>query len=227
MKNENLDKKQITNMIKDYKTFKNINESINNFDLSKLVTITSINKDSEGNWIYLTNNNVELFLPKEQENKISIINDNFANFVNAGHPITKYFELDGNTIIYAANFAVDAVALKEGRVYLIERKTGGWALPGGFIDSGETPQQAVVRELIEETLAKQEYIKSITPMNMIRANDPREINFFTFPFIIQMKKSAELKYADDAINGKWVLLSRSTNNLVFSHHKEIIKQVNF
>lgn len=215
-------------MIKDYNTFKTINESINDFDLSKLVTITAINKDAEGNWIYLTNDNRELYLPKYQENKLSIINDNFANFVNAGHPITKYFELDGNTITYAANLAVDAVALKEGRVYLINRKDGrGWALPGGFIDAGETTQQAVVRELMEETLAKNEDIKSITPMNMVRCNDPREINFFTFPFVIQMKKSAELKFADDAIGGKWVLLSRSTNNLAFTHHKDILKQVDF
>lgn len=215
-------------MIKDYNTFKTINESISNFDLSKLVTITAINKDAEGNWIYLTTDNRELYLPKYQENKLSIINDNFANFVNAGHPITKYFELDGNTITYAANLAVDAVALKEGRVYLINRKDGrGWALPGGFIDAGETPQQAVIRELMEETLAKNEDIKSITPMNMVRCNDPREINFFTFPFVIQMKKSTELKFADDAIDGKWVLLSRSTNNLAFTHHKEILKQVDF
>lgn len=215
-------------MIKDYNTFKTFNESISNFDLSKLVTITAINKDAEGNWIYLTTDNRELYLPKYQENKLSIINDNFANFVNAGHPITKYFELDGNTITYAANLAVDAVALKEGRVYLINRKDGrGWALPGGFIDAGETPQQAVIRELMEETLAKNEDIKSITPMNMVRCNDPREINFFTFPFVIQMKKSTELKFADDAIDGKWVLLSRSTNNLAFTHHKEILKQVDF
>ena len=120
------------------------------------------------------------------------------------------------------------MALKEGRVYLINRKDGrGWALPGGFIDTGETTQQAVVRELMEETLAKNEDIKSITPMNIVRCNDPREINFFTFPFVIQMKKSAELNFADDAIDGKWVLLSRSTNNLAFTHHKEILKQVDF
>ena len=81
--------------------------------------------------------------------------------------------------------------------------------------------------LFSKTLAKIEDIKSITPMNIVRANDPREINFFTFPFVIQMKKSTELKFADDAIDGKWVLLSRSTNNLAFTHHKEILKQVDF
>jgi len=40
-----------------------------------------------------------------------------------------------------------------GRVVLIERKRAplGWALPGGFVDVGETLEQAAVREAKEET----------------------------------------------------------------------------
>lgn len=40
-----------------------------------------------------------------------------------------------------------------GRIVLIERRhaPSGWALPGGFVDVGETVEQAVVREAREET----------------------------------------------------------------------------
>src|SRR5512142_2007139 len=49
---------------------------------------------------------------------------------------------------------VDVVILLEGdRVVLVERKNEprGWALPGGFVDEGETLEAAAVREAREET----------------------------------------------------------------------------
>ena len=217
-------------MITQFKQYK-MNESLSNFDLTKLVTIISINKDTEGNWKYNTKENGEFILPKDKVGKISLIDDNLANFVNSGHPITKYFETeqDNNVITYAANFAVDAIALNKGRVYLIERKDGrGWALPGGFIDAGENAEQAVIRELQEETLAKIDDIKGIEALDIVKANDPREINFYTFPFIIHIKNSAELKFADDAKNGKWLLLNRAVKiDLAFSHHTDILKKVSY
>jgi len=217
-------------MITQFKQYK-MNESLSNFDLTKLVTIISITKDVDGNWLYLTKENGEFILKKEDAGKLSLVDDNLANFVNSGHPITKYFETEGNNnvLTYVANFAADAIAMNEGRVYLIERKDGlGWALPGGFIDAGETAEHAAIRELQEETLAKPEDIKSIESLDMVRANDPREINFYTFPFIFHMKNSAELKFADDAKNGKWLLLNRAVKiDLAFSHHTDILKKVSY
>jgi len=38
------------------------------------------------------------------------------------------------------------------RVLLVRRADDGrWAMPGGWVDPGETPEQAVVREVAEET----------------------------------------------------------------------------
>ena len=51
------------------------------------------------------------------------------------------------------SLAVDIIILVQGRVVLIERRNPplGWALPGGFVDYGESLEQAAVREAAEET----------------------------------------------------------------------------
>ena len=50
---------------------------------------------------------------------------------------------------------VDAVVVRDGSVLLVRRAKepfmGMWALPGGFVERGEPLEEAVLRELLEET----------------------------------------------------------------------------
>ncbi len=50
---------------------------------------------------------------------------------------------------------VGAVAVVDGAVLLIRRgrapQAGRWSVPGGHVEPGERPEEAVVRELAEET----------------------------------------------------------------------------
>jgi ADP-ribose pyrophosphatase YjhB (NUDIX family) len=47
---------------------------------------------------------------------------------------------------------VRAAVFKEGRILLVEEPDdGGWSMPGGWADVGESPSEAAVRETLEES----------------------------------------------------------------------------
>ncbi|MDI3485897.1 MAG: 8-oxo-dGTP diphosphatase [Methanolobus sp.] len=58
---------------------------------------------------------------------------------------------------------VDAVIIFNGKIVLIQRKNPPYkekfALPGGFVEIGETTEEAVVREVLEETGLTIEIVK--------------------------------------------------------------------
>jgi len=51
--------------------------------------------------------------------------------------------------------AVDAIIIKEDKILLVKRGNNPfknhWALPGGFVNIGESIEEAVLREIGEET----------------------------------------------------------------------------
>ncbi|MBN2172684.1 MAG: NUDIX hydrolase [Bacteroidales bacterium] len=118
---------------------------------------------------------------------------------------------------------VDAVVFRingsKQEVLLIQRKhdpfAGMWALPGGFVDMEETVEQAVVRELEEETGLKFNDLKQLHTFSAL-GRDPRGRTVsVTFYGIIKIENSA-VKGGDDASDARWFPVD-SLPFLAFDH----------
>ncbi|MBI2997224.1 MAG: NUDIX hydrolase [Deltaproteobacteria bacterium] len=116
---------------------------------------------------------------------------------------------------------VDIIIEVEGRgIVLIERKNPphGWALPGGFVDYGESLEQAAVREAKEETsldvtLVEQFYTYSDP------SRDPRH---HTVSTVYIAKAKGRPRGADDAKRAQ-TFTERSLPSPIVFDHSQILR----
>lgn len=112
--------------------------------------------------------------------------------------------------------AVDIIIEIGGRgIVLIERRNPphGWALPGGFVDYGESLEAAAVREAGEETGLE------IECLGQFRAySDPgRDPRHHTVSVVFTGRGKGFPKAADDAKNLEVFALDKLPENLAFDH----------
>lgn len=110
---------------------------------------------------------------------------------------------------------VDIIIRRGAEVVLIERKNPpiGWALPGGFVDYGESLETAAIREALEETAL------SLKDLRQFRAysdpgRDPRQHNI---SFVFTASAEGNLAGGDDAARAAWFPLDALPSPLCFDH----------
>jgi len=112
---------------------------------------------------------------------------------------------------------VDGIIFKESQILLIQRKNppfkGCWALPGGFIEYGEACEQAVKREIYEET----GYVTSIASLLGVYSDPERDPRGHTISVVYLLTiESGELNAGDDAASAKFFKLDQLPE-LAFDH----------
>ena len=124
---------------------------------------------------------------------------------------------------------VDAVIYRDNKFLLIKRKNPpeGWALPGGLVDVGETVEDALVRELREETnlITSRRDIK----LFKIVSTPKRDPRFHAVSLVYMVNGfSGEPKAADDATEFGWFSYEQIDSGLIIAFdHKDILENVFF
>jgi ADP-ribose pyrophosphatase YjhB (NUDIX family) len=110
-------------------------------------------------------------------------------------------------------------------IVLIDRKNFpfGWAIPGGFMDYGETAETTAVREALEETSLKVK-IKKLLGFYSSPERDPRH-HTVTATYICSA--SGIPKADDDAKDAKIFELDKIPEIMAFDHRKVLDDYINY
>jgi len=134
--------------------------------------------------------------------------------------VFSYIDYITNKLQKGPFTTVDAIIEINDGIILIQRSNPpfGFALPGGFVDYGESLEEAVIREAKEETDLDLEDLKQFHTYSEPN-RDPR---FHTIATVFIAKAKGKPKAGDDAASLKVVKLADIKNTDFAFDHKKIL-----
>jgi 8-oxo-dGTP diphosphatase len=109
------------------------------------------------------------------------------------------------------------IELQGGGIVLIKRKNPppGWALPGGFVDYGESVETAAAREAQEETGLEVELVEQFHTYSD-PGRDPRQ---HTISVVFIARAAGEPRGADDAAEARVFEPGELPEQMAFDHRQ--------
>ena len=107
---------------------------------------------------------------------------------------------------------VGAILVQDGKILLEKRKNppgkGQWSVPGGLVELGESIEQAVLREVKEETGLEVEKPKHIDIVDNVDLDEQGKVryHFVIVDYFVKLK-SGTARAASDAEDVRWIQLS--------------------
>ena len=113
--------------------------------------------------------------------------------------------------------AADVIIEVEDRIVLVRRKNPpeGWAIPGGFVDVGETVENAAVREALEETGLSVRLVELLG----IYSEPSRDPRFHTISVVYVGNAQGKPEGSDDAAEARLFSESDLPSPIAFDHSK--------
>ncbi|MEL0231628.1 MAG: NUDIX hydrolase [Hyphomicrobiales bacterium] len=122
--------------------------------------------------------------------------------------------------------AVAGVIVHNQNVLLVKKNAADniWSFPGGAVELGETLQNALIREVYEETSIEVDVLRLITNSDVIRVDDK---NDFRLHYVLSIYECSyirgEPKFGDDVIDAAWHKLNDLDQLKLIDGARNIIK----
>jgi ADP-ribose pyrophosphatase YjhB (NUDIX family) len=104
---------------------------------------------------------------------------------------------------------IGAVIVKESKIALIKRGNeparGKWTIPGGLIELGESPEQAVVRETKEETGLDVDNPSLMDVVSQVNLDEKGKVkyHYVIIDYLVHVK-AGTAQASSDAVELRWV-----------------------
>ncbi len=126
---------------------------------------------------------------------------------------------------YAGRTATAIITFPADRILLIKRRTmpfkGYWALPGGRVDSGETVEQTVVREVKEETDLDVAIVRKIGEYHEQGVQDGLNYDYYPACFLVKTLSNKIEKQESEIEDIKLFSIDQVPAPLAFEHAQMI------
>ena len=121
----------------------------------------------------------------------------------------------------APHLTVDGIVLRNSEILLVQRKhppfQHRWALPGGFVEYGETAEHAIVREVVEETGLN----TTVEQLIGVYSDPKRDPRGHTVTIVYLLKLTGGTLHAGDDAQSATFFNTKQLPPLAFDHQKII------